>query len=98
VESAGNLWRHTLIVAALAGKDRAIAAYDEMLWKIRAGYVVVREPHPHRLARSCAPMADHPALPRHLAGDRRLGTDPEVLTRAPRVRVRYSLRIVLASA
>lgn len=39
-ESEG-LTRDGLIQKALDGKDRAIAAYDEMLWKIRTGYAAV---------------------------------------------------------
>lgn len=35
------LTQDSLIESALEGNDRAIAAYDEMLWKIRADYVVV---------------------------------------------------------
>jgi hypothetical protein len=36
-----RLTRDGLIQRALEGKDRAIAAYDEMLWKIRTGYAAV---------------------------------------------------------
>jgi hypothetical protein len=36
-----DLTRDGLIQRTLDGKDRAIAAYDEMLWKIRAGYAAV---------------------------------------------------------
>jgi hypothetical protein len=36
-----GLTREGLIQAGLEGKDKAIAAYDEMLWKIRTGYAAV---------------------------------------------------------
>ena len=36
-----SITRSDLIQRGLDGKNRAIAAYDEMLWKIRTGYVAV---------------------------------------------------------
>ncbi|MGH7847772.1 MAG: hypothetical protein ACREQW_21730 [Candidatus Binatia bacterium] len=36
-----DLTRDNLIQKGLEGKDKAIAAYDEMLWKIRTGYATV---------------------------------------------------------
>ena len=38
---AQDLTRDGLIQIGLEGKDKAIAAYDEMLWKIRTGYAAV---------------------------------------------------------
>lgn len=38
---AANLSRDELIRRTLDGKDRAIAAYDGFLWKIRTGYAAV---------------------------------------------------------
>src|ERR1041385_7240046 len=40
-EQPSTLTRDGLIQAALQGKDKAIAAYDDMLWKIRTGYAAV---------------------------------------------------------
>ena len=36
-----DVTRDDLIQKGLEGKDRAIAGYDEMLWKIRTGYAAV---------------------------------------------------------
>lgn len=40
-EESQQLSRDALIRMGLEGKSQAIAGYDEMLWKIRAGYVGV---------------------------------------------------------
>jgi hypothetical protein len=40
-DDSGKLTRAKLISSALEGKFKAISGYDEMLWKIRSGYVAI---------------------------------------------------------